>query len=234
MPGYGVAQQSGAIPSVTVKAFLVTTLRRILVPMSSTGHKVMKKLTALAILSLSATAAQAADLKPFVMIDASSERDKLSYDYINANLTVGVKAPNKMEYTLKFGGSEKKKDGSESYSRNIEGKVKKSFDVGMPFSPYLSVRLGQKFNNSYGTSFAHWATDAGLKLPVTDAFAFDVGVRYRDAFDSSQNYQSTRYHVMGLYEIDPHNVVGLRYTTSTAKYESEDRSGWRLHYQRNY
>jgi opacity protein-like surface antigen len=194
----------------------------------------MKKLTILAIFALSAAAAQAADLKPFVMIDASSESDKLSNDYINANMTVGVKAPNKMEYTLKFGGSQKKKDGSESYSRNIEGKVKKSFDVGMPFSPYLSVRLGQKFDHSKGTSFTHWATDAGLKLPVTEAFAFDVGVRYRDAFDSSQKYQSTRYHVMGLYEIDAHNVVGLRYTTSSAKKDEEDRSGWRLHYQRNY
>jgi hypothetical protein len=57
----------------------------------------MKKLTILAIFALSAAAAQAADLKPFVMIDASSESDKLSNDYINANMTVGVKAPNKME-----------------------------------------------------------------------------------------------------------------------------------------
>lgn len=199
----------------------------------------MKKQIALSALVLCAGAAHAVELKPFVMVDASTEKDNatLANDYINANLTVGVKAPNKMEYSLKIGGSEKTSStGSESYSRNIEGKIKKSFDIGMPFSPYVSVRLGQKTNNtSTVKSFAHWAVDAGLKLPVTEAVALDVGVRYRDAFDRSESYQSTRYHVMGLYEIDPYNVVGLRYTTSTSSETyNEERNGWRLHYQRNY
>lgn len=197
----------------------------------------MKKLSILVTLLLSAAAVQAADVKPFVMVDTSSESDKLANDYINANITVGVKAANKMEYSLKLGGSEKTDTSdSHSYSRNIEGKIKKSFDIGMPFSPYVSVRLGQKTNNT-GTykSFAHWAADAGIKLPVTEAFAVDVGVRYRDSFNSTEKYQSTRYHVLGLYEIDPKNVVGLRYATSTSNNkDEEDRTGWRIHYQRNY
>ncbi len=199
----------------------------------------MKKLTALTAFAISAAAAHAADVKPFVMLDASSEQDgaTLANDYINANLTVGVKTQNKMEYSLKIGASEKtSSSGSESYSRNIEGKIKKSFDIGMPFIPYVSARLGQKTNNTGSVkSFAHWAVDAGLKLPLTEAFAVDVGVRYRDALDRAVPYQSTRYHVMGLYEFDPHNVVGLRYTTSTSnETTSEERKGWRLHYQRNY
>lgn len=199
----------------------------------------MKKLSILAIFALAASAAQAADLKPFVVIDASTEKDgaTLANEYINANLTVGVKAANKMEYSLKLGGTEKTdSSNAQSYSRNIEGKIKKSFDIGMPFSPYVSFRLGQKTNNT-GTveSFAHWGVDAGLKLPVTEAFAVDVGMRYRDAFSKDENYQSTRYHVMGLYEINPSNVIGLRYTTSTSSETyTEERNGWRLHYQRNY
>lgn len=196
----------------------------------------MKKPSVFAALLLSAAAVQAADVKPFVMVDMSSESDKLANDYINANITVGVKAANKMEYSLKLGGSEKTDTADKhSYSRNIEGKIKKSFDIGMPFSPYVSARLGQKTTNGSGTSFAHWAADAGLKLPITEAFALDVGVRYRDAFDKTEKYQSTRYHVMGLYEINPNNVVGLRYTTSTSsETPKEDRTGWRLSYQRNY
>lgn len=198
----------------------------------------MKKLSALTVLLLSSAAAQAADLKPFVVVDMSTEKDgaTLANEYVNANLTVGVKAANKMEYSVKLGGSEKTDStDKQTYSRSIEGKVKKSFDLGLPFSPYAAVRLGQKTSNGTDTTFAYWAADAGLKLPLTEAFALDVGVRYRDALSKADKYQSTRYHVMGLYEINPTNVVGLRYTTSTSSETyTEERNGWRLHYQRNY
>ena len=70
---------------------------------------------------------------------------------------------------------------------------------------------------------------------VADAIALGAACDYLDALDRAEPYQSTRYHVMGLYEFDPHNVVGLRYTTSTSnETTSEERKGWRLHYQRNY
>lgn len=198
----------------------------------------MKKLSALTVLLLSSAAAQAADLKPFVVMDMSTEKDgaTLANEYVTANLSVGVKAPNKMEYSVKLGGSEKTDStDNQSYSRSIEGKIKKSFDIGMPFSPYVAVRLGQKTSNGTSTAVGFWAADAGLKLPLTEAFALDVGVRYRDAFSKADNYQSTRYHVMGLYEINPSNVVGLRYITSnSSETYTEERTGWRLHYQHNY
>lgn len=196
----------------------------------------MKTLAIAGGLALCCAAAQAADLKPFVMVDTSTEKDALAYEYINANVLVGVKAQNKMEYSLKFGGSEKTStSGTETYSRSIEAKIKKSFDVGLPFSPYVSFRLGDKTDNSTSKSSSHWAADAGLKMPVTERVALDVGVRYKDTFNSTNKAQSTRYHVMGLYEIDPSNVIGLRYTTSTSSNnEHEDRTGWRVHYQHNY
>lgn len=198
----------------------------------------MKKFLMTAVLGLCAASAFADGYKPFVVVDTGMERDNASlvHDYINANLTVGVKGPNKMEYSLKLGGSQKSAEGVETYSRNIEGKIKKSFDIGMPFIPYVSGRLGQKTkNNGDGHTTPHWAIDAGLKYPMTTQFALDVGIRYRDAFNSEDKYRSTRYHVMGLYEIDPQNVIGLRFTTSTSNNNpEEERNGWRLHYQHNY
>lgn len=195
----------------------------------------MKKTVVTSVLVMTSIAAQAADLKPFVHVDASTEKDALSAEYINANLMVGVKTPGKTEYSLKLGGSEKTKSGKETYSRTVEAKVKQSFDLGLPFMPYLAFRVGQKTDNATSKSVSHWAADAGLKLPVAHAFALDVGVRYKDTFNSANKYQSTRYHVMGLYEIDPTNVVGLRYSTSTSNNaSSEERDGWRVHYQRNY
>ncbi len=195
----------------------------------------MKKHLLMALLALSASGAQAADLKPFALVDTATEKDSLANEYVNANITVGVKTPGKFEYSMKLGASEKSHDGSETYSRNVEGKIKKSFDLGLPFSPYVALRLGQKTDNGTSKSIAHWATDVGLKMPVTDRFALDLGVRYRDAIRSADPYQSTRYHLMGLYEIDPSNIIGLRYSTSTSSEKAtEDRSGWRIHYQHNY
>ncbi len=195
----------------------------------------MKKFLFLGAVALSSAGVQAADLKPFVQIDSSRERDSVANEYINANITVGVKSANKFEYSLKLGASEKTHDGSESYSRNVEAKIKKSFDFGLPFNPYVALRIGEKTDNTTSKSVSHWAADVGLKMPVAERFALDVGVRYRDAINSTNKYQSTRYHVMGLYEIDPSNVVGLRYNTSTSSDKpEEDRNGWRIHYQHNY
>ncbi len=199
----------------------------------------MKKLLTVTSFALFAASACADEYKPFVMVDTGMERDNasLAHDYINANMTVGVKGPNKMEYSLKFGASQKSGDGIDNtYSRNVEGKIKKSFDIGLPFMPYISGRLGQKTkNNGDGHTIPHWAIDVGLKYPMTTQFALDAGIRYRDAISSEDKYQSTRYHVMGLYEIDPQNVIGLRFTTSSSTNNlEEERKGWRLHYQHNY
>ena len=99
--------------------------------------------------------------------------------------------------------------------------------------PYVAVRLGEKFNSDT-THFTHYAFDAGLKLPVTDKLAVDVGARYRNSFDTAQAYRSTRLHAMVLYDVDKSNTVGLRYTQSDAQSYTEERKGWRVHYQRNY
>jgi hypothetical protein len=173
------------------------------------------------------------------MIDSSMEKDAISLanEYINANITMGVKTPSKTEYSVKVGNSLKNAPAAsptpDSLSNNIELKVKQSFDVGTFFTPYVAVRLGEKFKSDT-THYTHYSFDAGFKLPLSESLALDVGARYRNAFDSSKDYRSTRLHVMGLYDIDKHNTVGLRYTQSDAKSPDEERHGWRVHYQRNY
>ncbi len=176
----------------------------------------------------------AGENKPFVMIDSSSEKDSLASEYIGANVTVGVKTANKVEYSVKAGVSLKSTTSSDTISNNLEFKVKKSFDVGMFFLPYVSVRLGEKLNYN-STHFTHYAFDAGAKIPLTNGLALDIGTRYRNAFDSAENYKSMRYHAMFLYDVDQHNTVGLRYARSYSDVSDyEERKSWRVHYQRNY
>ena len=207
----------------------------------------MKKLLAFTLLALSGAviagddSGEAPRNKPFVMIDTSMEKDaqysgSLATEYINANITMGVKTPSKTEFSVKVGGSLKDKySGTDSLSNNIELKIKQSFDIGAFFLPYVAVRLGEKFNSDT-THFTHYAFDAGLKIPLTDKLALDVGARYRNAFDTAEKYRSTRLHAMVLYDVDKSNTVGLRYTQSDALVAKpeEERKGWRVHYQRNY
>ena len=211
------------------------------------GDNKMKKLLAFTLLALSGAvfagddSGEAPRNKPYVMVDTSMEKDaqysgSLATEYINANITMGVKTPSKTEFSVKVGGSLKDKySGTDSLSNNIELKIKQSFDIGAFFLPYVAVRLGEKFNSDT-THFTHYAFDAGLKIPLTDKLALDVGARYRNAFDTAEKYRSTRLHAMVLYDVDKSNTVGLRYTQSdslVAKPE-EERKGWRVHYQRNY
>lgn len=207
----------------------------------------MKKLLAFTLLALSGAAiagdsggdgADAPRNKPFVMVDTSMERDasSLANDYINVNLTMGVKTPSKTEFSVKVGASAKDvgdPSKTNALSNNIELKLKQSFDLGTFFVPYVSVRLGEKFKETTA-HFTHYAFDAGLKLPFTESLALDVGARYRNAFDAAEKYRSVRLHAMMLYDFDKSNTVGLRYTQSDALYYPEERKGWRVHYQRNY
>jgi hypothetical protein len=219
-------------------------------PVWNIGENKMKKLVAFALLTLSVAAfagdsggkgSDAPRNTPFVMVDTSVESDaqyasSLATEYVNVNLTMGVKTPSKTEYSVKVGGSLKNKDpskGSDTLTNNIEFKVKQSFDVGAFFYPYVAVRLGEKFNADT-THFTHYAFDAGLKLPLSDKLALDVGARYRNSFDTAEQYRSMRLHAMVLYDVDKSNTVGLRYAQSDAQSYTEERKGWRVHYQRNY
>jgi hypothetical protein len=176
----------------------------------------------------------AGENKPFVMIDSNSEKDSLASEYIGANVTVGVKTANKVEYSVKVGVSSKNATSSDTISNNLEFKVKKSYDLGMFFLPYVSVRLGEKLNYDT-THFTHYAFDAGAKIPLQNGLSLDIGTRYRNAFNSAEDYKSMRYHAMFLYDVDRQNTVGLRYARSYSDVSDyEERKSWRVHYQRNY
>ncbi len=181
----------------------------------------------------------ASPYKPFIIVDSSTEKDSLANEYVAANITIGVKAPNKVEYSVKSGISLKDVPNStnDSVSGNIEAKIKKSYDIGTFFTPYMALRLGQKINSNT-TSFTHYAVDAGLKIPMTSTTALDVGVRHRDAFDASQHFKSFRLHSTLLWDLSPSNTLGLRFTKSYATYAgaatTEERETWRLHWQHNY
>ena len=190
----------------------------------------MKKIIIGGLLVLSGTAI-AGDYKPFFVVDTSSEKNSLAQEYIGANVTIGVKNPDKVEISVKSGVS--LNTTTDSTSSNVELKIKKTYDVGMFFMPWAGFRLGQAINANT-TSFTHYALETGLKIPLSNGLALDLGYRYRNAFESSRDYRSNRFHAMFLYDFDSNNTVGLRYTSSFAHSDTQNRDTWRVHYQRNY
>ncbi len=209
-----------------------------------------------AILFATVAAHAEGDYKPFFVFDVASEKDEkhdnLARDYIGANVTVGVKGPNKIEYSIKAGVSQKDKDGTQTISDNVELKIKKSYKLTDTISPYVALRLGEKIRSN-GNHFTHYAVDGGVKFQLMDNLAFDTGFRYRNALnndkyqkaysrnpdydvtlDKAYTYESIRLHGMLLFDLDKNNTIGLRYTQSHANDYEEERKGWRLHYQHSY
>ncbi len=200
----------------------------------------MKKFLIGAMLTLSAISAQA-QLKPFVSFDYADE-EKRSTGSKNAavNMTIGVKAPNKWEYSVKAGYSDPADPSSSKVNtQNVELKVKKSFETGFGVYPYVAVRLGQKFNDQTQAVTAkntkHYAVDLGLKVPLGMGFAVDVGSRYRNAFhqDAVDPFDSVRYHATLLYDFNENHTVGLRYARSQGAVE-ESKNSVRAHYTYNF
>lgn len=188
----------------------------------------MKKIFLFATLALCSLTAQA-QLKPFFSVDYADE-EKRSTGAKNAavNITVGIKAPNRWEYSIKGGYSDPAADTSNS--QNVEAKIKKSFDIGSPLLPYIGLRVGQKTQTpSTPNHITHYSVDLGVKIPVAYGFAVDVGSRYRNSFDTADNFNSVRHHVTVLYDFNENNTVGLRFTQSHGV-DAESKNTWRAHY----
>jgi hypothetical protein len=188
----------------------------------------MKKILLFAILAVCSLSAQA-QLKPFVSFDyADEEKRSTGAKNTGVNVTIGIKAPNKWEYSIKAGYSDPA--AGTSNSQNVEAKIKKSFDIGAPVLPYIGLRVGQKTQKpSTPNHIVHYAVDLGIKIPIANGFALDVGSRYRNSFDTADNFNSVRHHTTLLYDFNANNTIGLRYTQSHGA-DAESKNTWRIHY----
>ena len=120
--------------------------------------------------------------------------------------------------------------GNGSISEGVEVRVRKSLEVGV-LKPYVGLRLGEKIASS--SHFSHYAVDAGTKFPLVGALTGDVGYRYRNAFDTANQYESNRYHVAMAYALTKQDSVALRYSQAYGD-AAEEKNSWRLTYSRSF
>ena len=143
-----------------------------------------------------------------------------------SNIKEGVVLGTKVgstDYSIKMENSQTA-FGSGSISQGMEVRVKQSFGAF-----YVGGRLGERISSS--THFSHYAVDAGVKFPLFAGFTGDVGARYRNAFDTSNSYQTTRVHTAVGYDLTKQDKVAVRWSRS---YGDEEKDAWRLQYTRSF
>jgi hypothetical protein len=136
------------------------------------------------------------------------------------------------------------KDGNTSYSGKVsssktswstgnisnqyEARIKHKYSV-MNVNPYLGIRLGEKVSST--SHFTYYAVDTGVVVPVAKAFDVDFSYRYRNAFDTDNNFQTNRVGIEGIYKITKNDSVGLRFARS---YGDSETNSIRLNLTHNF
>jgi hypothetical protein len=143
-----------------------------------------------------------------------------------SNIKEGVVLGTKVgstDYSIKMENSQTAL-GSGSITQGLEVRVRQSIGAF-----YVGGRLGERISSS--THFSHYAVDAGVKFPLVAGFNGDVGVRYRNAFDTANDYQTTRVHTAVGYDLTKKDRVAVRWSRS---YGDEEKDAWRLQYTRSF
>ena len=141
---------------------------------------------------------------------------------IKEALVVGNKTDG-VDYSIKMENSQTE-IGNGSISQGLELRAKKSFGAF-----YLGGRLGEKITSS--THFSHYAVDAGVKFPLFVGFTADVGGRYRNAFETLNQFETTRAHVAVGYALTKQDAIAVRWSRS---WGDEEKDAVRLQYTRSF
>ena len=168
--------------------------------------------------------------KGYTTVELSDETNRVTdADSVKLGLVVGFKAEDKMDYSLKLENSQAEV-GNGSISTGIEARVRKGFTLGAT-TPYIGVRLGEKISSS--ANFAHFAFDYGVKFPIVGPLSGDVGGRYRNAFDTTNAFQSNRGHVTVALALTDKDSVAVRYSKAYGD-DGEAKNAIRLSYSRSF
>jgi hypothetical protein len=190
-----------------------------------TKGKTMKKLVLTAALLLVASTAMAGNFYAAGQYGTSEDRNS-KVDSYNTGVILGYKdGPWQYSGQVTSGQADW---GNGAITNRYEGRVKHTWSA-MNVKPYAQIRLGEvvrAINN-----FSFYAFDTGVVVPLSEKFEVDFSYRYRNAFDTANNYQTDRYGVEGKVKMTDKDSVGLRYSQS---YGDSEANTWQLQYTRGF
>jgi len=184
----------------------------------------MKKL--LATIALVA-AAGIANAQGYAGIEYADNHNRVSgADSYAPGMVVGIKN-GAWQYSGKTSWSQAKY-GNGAITTAYEARIKHNWKTA-GVSPYAQVRLGEQVSST--ANFSYYALDAGVVVPVVSRVAVDFSYRYRDAFETVNNFQTNRYGIEPTVQITDKDKIGLRYSRS---YGDSETNSWRLAYARSF
>jgi hypothetical protein len=114
---------------------------------------------------------------------------------------------------LIFGGSFEYTDPafSESSEQNLESTVGYSVPLNSVFSLKGSAGIGERWGQNPNTSFPYYVLRAAVAIKINEDAAWDVvSLRYRNAFDSSDDYDTPQI-VTGLtFKLDAQSSISVK------------------------
>jgi opacity protein-like surface antigen len=188
----------------------------------------MKKLFLAAIIAASVTLAQAAD--PYFQIANSWQENRVTgANSIAPEVVIGVK-DGSWQYSGKAQFSQADL-GNGAITNSLEGRVRYNFNpvTNFKLKPWSQFRLGEQITST--NNFSYYAVDLGLTVPMSSVIDVDFGYRYRNAFDTSNNFETDRLGVEGRYKFTNKDTIGLRYGQS---YGDTEVDAWRLQFTKAF
>lgn len=188
----------------------------------------MKKIILAALLISAAFAVRASE--PYFQVANSWQENRVTgADSIAPELVVGTKNGN-WQYSGRAAFSQAEL-GNGSITNTVEGRLRYNYNpiTSLKLKPWTQLRLGEQIQSA--NNFSYYALDLGLTVPVVKTFDLDVTYRYRNAFNTSNNFETNRFSIEGKYKLTNKDAVGVRYARS---YGDSETDAWRLQYTRAF
>jgi len=137
------------------------------------------------------------------------------------------KFDNGIKADIKFYGS--REDGSKTLENKVEARIQKMWTVFPNAKLGARVSVGELFSST--TDFAYYTFEPKASYALTDALSLQAAYRYRNAFNTSNNYE-TRTTKLGFdYTLTKKDEVGVRYLM---KRSDSDTNGVEFAYTRSF
>ena len=190
-----------------------------------TKGKIMKKIFAILALSITGTAFAGGG----VGFEFERERGNNSPNTFENTVSVApyYKFDNGVKADIKFYGS--REDGDKTIENKVEARVQKMWEVYPAVKLGARVSIGEKFTST--KDYSYYTFEPKASYGLTDALSLQASYRYRNAFDTANNYE-TRTTKLGFdYELTKKDEVGVRYLM---KRGDSDTNGVELAYTRSF
>ena len=137
------------------------------------------------------------------------------------------KFDNGVKADIKFDGS--REDGSNTLENKVEARVQKMWTVFPNAKLGARVSVGELFSST--KDFSYYTFEPKASYDLTSALSLQASYRYRNAFNTSNNYE-TRTTKLGFdYALTKKDEVGVRYLM---KRGDSDTDGVELAYTRSF